>query len=79
MRISHSMELQIIDLDQFVQIIASVASDSQQPLYFRLKPRTLDVFCTSSSKQLFSRANLYLVDTHLEQSGVQPVQTQTQT
>lgn len=73
------MELQIVDLDQFAQIIASVASDATQPLYFRLKPRTLDVFCTNSSKQLFSRANLYLADTHMEPSEAQPPQSQTQT
>ena len=69
------MELQIVDLDQFAQIIASVASDATQPLYFRLKPRALDVFCTNSSKQLFSRANLYLADTHLEPSEAQPPQS----
>ena len=75
----HAMELQIIDLDQFVQIISSVSPDSAQPLYFRLKPRSMDVFSTSSSKQLFSRANLYLTDSHLDQSDPQTMQSQTMT
>ncbi|CAL6056831.1 Hypothetical_protein [Hexamita inflata] len=69
------MELQIIDIELFSQIIQSVCTEPSQTVNFLIKEHQIDLVSISRDKQLFAKATLYLGD----MENVAQTQNMTQT
>ncbi|CAL6100754.1 Hypothetical_protein [Hexamita inflata] len=70
------MELQIIDIELFSQILQSVCTEPSQTVNFLIKEHQIDLVSISRDKQLFAKATLYLGD--MENMAQTQNMTQTQ-